>query len=97
MRKVPIGAVVLVGIVVALSGCRKLGPPETRSQVAVVEELPSGDVVPADWGRLVGVSSIPDYTDLVQLWFEDGGGVIRIVVFRVATGELLSARRISRG
>jgi hypothetical protein len=43
------------------------------------------------------VSSIADYTDLVQLWFEDGGGAIRIVVFRVSTGELLSARRISRG
>jgi hypothetical protein len=86
-----------VGIVVALSGCRRLGPPEARAKVAVTETLPSGDVVPTEWGRLVSVSSIADYTDLVQLWFEDGGGAIRIVVFRVSTGELLSARRISRG
>ena len=98
MRTLSIGVVILAGIVVALSGCRKLGPADVRFDVAAVgEALPSGNVIPASWGRLAGVSSIEHYPDLVQMWFEDGSGDVRVVVYRVRTGELLSARRIARG
>jgi len=97
MRTSLVGALILVGVVAVVSGCRKIGLPEVHGRAAVEETLPSGDVVPAAWGRLAGVSSIGDYPDLAQLWFEDGNGVIRIVVFRVSTGELLKARRLARG
>ena len=53
-------------------------------------------MIPAAWGRLAGVSSVAQYPDLIQLWFEDDSGVVRVAVFRATTGELINARRIAR-
>lgn len=89
--------VLVCAAMAALPGCRPLGPPEVKSRAAAEETLPSGDVVPASWGRLAGVSSAGQYPDLVQLWFEDNDGVVRLAVYRVTTGELITARRIARG
>jgi hypothetical protein len=80
-----------------LPGCRPLGPPEVKTRAIAVEPLPSGDTIPASWGRLAGTSSAAQYPDLIQLWFEDDAGVVRRVVVRVTTGELINARRITRG
>jgi hypothetical protein len=82
---------------VAVPGCRPLGPPDVKTRAAAVEDLTSGDAIPASWGRLAGVSSAGQYPDLVQLWFEDHDGVVRVAVYRVTTGELIHARRIARG
>lgn len=96
MRTIPLVVVVCLATA-ALPGCRPLGPPEVKTRAAAVETLPSGDAVPAAWGRLAGVSSVAQYPDLVQLWFEDDAGTVRVVVYRASTGELINARRIARG
>jgi CelD/BcsL family acetyltransferase involved in cellulose biosynthesis len=90
-------AVVVCLATAALPGCRPLGPPEVKTRAAAVEALPSGDAIPAAWGRLAGVSSVAQYPDLIQLWFEDDAGVVRVAVYRATTGELINARRIARG
>ncbi|HEX6850247.1 MAG TPA: hypothetical protein VF139_02485 [Candidatus Polarisedimenticolaceae bacterium] len=97
MRRTVVGAFVCLALIVALPGCRRLGAPDVRTRAAAAETLPSGDVVPASWGRLAGVSSAGQYPDLVQLWFEDHDGVVRVAVYRATTGELINARRIVRG
>jgi hypothetical protein len=53
-------------------------------------------MVPAAWGDLVAVSSIGDYPDLVQLYFQDEQKTVRQVVMRVKTGELLNTFVIRR-
>ena len=97
MRRAFVGLCVCAALVVSVPGCQKLEPPTVKTRAATEEVLPSGNVVPASWGRLAGVSSATQYPDLVQLWFEGPDGVIRIAVFRVTTGELVNARRIERG
>jgi len=82
-----------VMLVTLLPACRKM--PE-RSTVLPVETLTSPTMVPAAWGDLVAVSSIGDYPDLVQLYFQDEQKVVRQVVMRVKTGELLTTFVIRR-
>ena len=97
MRRVWIGALVCAAIVMAMPGCRPLETSGEKSGGLPAEALPSTSVIPASWGRLAGVSSAANYPDLVQLWFEDDSGVVRLAVFRVTTGELINARRVTRG
>ena len=97
MRRTIVGVVVCAALIVALPGCRKLDRAEVKTRATVEEVLPSGDMIPASWGRLAGVSSAANYPELVQLWFEDDAGVVRLAVYRLTTGELINARRITRG
>lgn len=85
-------ALVLLFVMLA-PACRKM--PE-RTAALPAETLSSPAMVPAAWGNLVAVSSVADYSDLVQLYFQDEQKTIRRVVMRVQTGELLNATVIRR-
>lgn len=89
-------AVLLTLTLVALMpACQKL--PATPKAGVAKEVLRTPASIPPEWGRLVGVSSAPQYPGLVQLWFQDDSLNVRMVVFSVQTGELLNASLIPRG
>ena len=99
MSKLSIFVIALGALVLATPGCRKLAPPAAvpSQSWATENAVPPAYALPTSWGRLAGVSSVADYPDLVQMWFEDGGGVIRVAVLRVRTGEVLTVKRLGRG
>jgi len=41
------------------------------------------DSIPADWGDMIGVSSVPEYKTWVQLWFQDEEGNVRMVPYAI--------------
>lgn len=94
MSRQSIGIVLVLVLAVTAGACQKL-QPSPASQVPN-EALTRPDSVPAAWGNLVGVSAVGQYPDLVQLWFQDDQKVIRVVVMRPATWEIVHARVIPR-
>lgn len=96
MSRVAIGLVVVLALSVTGPACQRL-PERTPAATQVPSEtLARADAIPATWGTLVSVSAIGQYPDLAQLWFQDAGGTIRVVVMRLATMEILHARVIRR-
>ena len=92
-----VGIVLVLLLAVVATACQKL-PDRTGGEGGLPREtIVKSDVIPADWGNLVGVSGVGAFPDLVQLWFQDAGGNIRLVVYRVPTAEILNARIIRRG
>lgn len=45
------------------------------------EELPGDGSIPAHYGDLVSVSSLNEYPNTVQLWFQDEEGTLRMVQY----------------
>ncbi len=93
-----IGVVLVLALVALLPACKKLPAMEANAPgAAQTEARPSPDQVPAAWGALVGVSSVSEYPDLVQLWFQDDQKNVRMVVYRLSTHQLVHAKLIRRG
>jgi hypothetical protein len=67
-------AVIIISIFFALS-CERTTP------VTGVDEDSFTDLqnIPIEYGDLVAVTSMAEYPNWVQLWFQDGDGVIRMV------------------
>jgi hypothetical protein len=86
---------VLLGAVL-MPGCQKISVAPRQGAGVPVEILPAGGTVPASWGDLVSTSSAPEYPEVVQLWFRDSAGTVRMVVYHLASNELLHARVIRR-
>ncbi len=62
------------------SACSRL-PEAGRTGAFVVDTLPDSTSVPSSWGNLVSVTVNPAFTDVFQLWFQDPGGRIHLVVY----------------
>jgi hypothetical protein len=74
-----------LGILVLTLGtlsCNALPRPGVpgESGTPPVEDLPSTDIVPLDWGALVSATPIPE-TAATALWFQDDSGTVRAVGF----------------
>jgi hypothetical protein len=87
--------VLLVGVLLTAS-CAKLSAPTTTPGGIPAEVLEAKDLVPQAWGNLVTVSSVAEYPDLVQLWFQDQDGTVRYVVMSLRTHELRNAHVLRR-
>jgi len=57
--------------------------------------LPSTDVVPAAWGKLISVTYVPA-VDASLLWFQDDSGTVRTVRFNNSTQRLWPQARVVR-
>lgn len=88
------GLLVVSALFVALSACQRLDAPVAGTFKP--ESLRGSTTIQAGWGNLVGVSNSALYPDLVQLWFQDGSGNLRMVVYSVANNELLNSIEIRR-
>ena len=79
---------VVVFLLPALS-CSKLPEKPTQEGVTVgSEQLPALDSIPADWGKLVSVTTNPAYPGWFQLWFEDETNTVRMAAFNFRTKQL---------
>lgn len=76
-------------LILLASSCAKLGEqPCPKPESIQVVTLPSVDSVPREWGNLISVSSVPDYPDLLQLWFQGEDGTIHMAPYNVKTSQL---------
>jgi predicted component of type VI protein secretion system len=96
MSRLAIGLVLVLALAVAVVACQKLPSQSPGGTQLPVETLTRPDAIPATWGNLVSATSVGQYPDLVQLWFQDEQKVIRVVVIQVTTMDILNARLIGR-
>lgn len=78
-RRIPGILIILYTRAIMSGSCRRLD--EHKPHAIVRDAIDPVTAIPASWGSLVGVSNTSLYPDLVQLWFQDGGGKVRLVVF----------------
>lgn len=52
------------------------------------------DSIPSKWGNLISVSSVPEYTTYVQLWFQDEDGNVRMVPYSIKRNQMISHFRL---
>jgi hypothetical protein len=91
------GCFVLAVILILGASCTRLGEPGPGEQKLALENLTRADSVPASWGKLVSVSSVPGQEKWALLWFQDDEGVIRILTYNVNDNYLsIQARIIKR-
>ena len=71
--------------------CTRLdkGPPKGTVSLGT-EKLPALDSIPLEWGKLVSVSATPIYNGILQLWFQDENGKVRMVPFDIQNNRLIS-------
>jgi hypothetical protein len=87
-------ALLLAVAVCSVLSCRKI---ETPTGAGVPSQSLIGTTsIPAEWGQLISVGSEATHPGLVQLWFQDNSGTVRMVVYRLDTGELLNVRLLRR-
>jgi hypothetical protein len=96
MSRQAIGLALVLALAVMATACQKLPDQSAGGAQLPRETLTRPDAIPAAWGNLVAVSSVDQYPDLVQLWFQDEQKVIRVVVMRPATMAILNASVIRR-
>jgi hypothetical protein len=66
-------------LLLAILSCQRVTPKPTGSELIDLKS------VPASYGNLVSVTSIPAYPEWVQMWFQDEAGTIRIL--KVSFGD----------
>jgi hypothetical protein len=86
----------LPSLLLLLASCRRIDAPATTGDAVPREVMQPTAAIPTNWGSLVSVSSVALYPDLVQLWFQDSGGNVRMAVFNVETNQLLNSTQIRR-
>jgi len=79
-----------------ISSCRKFEAPVDLSRVQGYQRLVNVTSIPANWGNLVSVTNSPKWPDLADLWFQDGDGNLRMVVYKLTTRELVDVTLIPR-
>jgi hypothetical protein len=81
---------IMFAVLIVSASCAKVGEPGPGEQKSVLENLTKPDSIPANWGKLVSVSSSPGLEYWVQLWFQDDEGTIRVVRYNVRDNFLSS-------
>lgn len=89
-----------LGLVVLLLGpmaCKRIDTAGTPGQGGQLPEdaLPSTDVVPLAWGKLISVTYVPT-VDASFLWFQDDAGDVRAVRFNNSTQRMWPQARLVR-
>ena len=77
-----------------LTACRKLSKPSGEGGKLTSMPLEARNHIPADFGRLVAVTSSDTHQDWAQLWFEKPDQTITIVYVNFISGELLGDARL---
>jgi hypothetical protein len=85
-----------VAVALLTASCARISEPTVTPGGIPDEALASRGTLPAAWGELVSVSSVPAYPELAQLWFQAGDGTVRYAVVSLRTHEVLNAHVIRR-
>lgn len=85
------GAILCLLIVVLLPiSCTKIDQMTgTGTGLLTIEKLPDGGSIPADYGNLISVSSVKQLPTVVQLWFQNEDGDIRMVRYSFKYDQFL--------
>lgn len=80
-----LGPVLACLLIICLSSAceRKYDP--WNPDVAFSEALPD---IPASYGELEAVTTVPQYPGWFQMWFQDEAGTIRIVRVQIFTNQM---------
>jgi hypothetical protein len=90
------GILALSVLVVLVPSCTRISGPSQTATSLTDEQVPAGGVIPEAWGSLVAVSSAAGFPDLVQLWFQDREGTVRMAVLNLGTHQIVAAKLIRR-
>lgn len=89
-RQACLWLLVIVLLLPAFSCSRLPKQAEEKGAPLAFVQLPGTDSIPADWGKLVSVTTTPTYPGWFQLWFQDDSGKVRMVAFDVQNSHLNS-------
>ena len=89
-----LGLVALLIVPLACKPIPRAGTPGQNGELAE-EALPSTDVVPLAWGKLISVTYVPT-VDASILWFQDDAGDVRAVRFNNSTQRMWPQARLVR-
>ena len=59
--------------------CQKITPEGVEKGELQRTELATVEAIPAEYGKLISATSLVAYPNIVQLWFEDSAGTVRMV------------------
>ena len=68
--------------------CQKIEQASPPTATLKFEEFKSLDAIPLEFGKLVGVTMNPAYTDWAQLWFEKPDKTVMVVRVQWRTGYI---------
>jgi len=86
MKSIPcliLACILLISLSIA---CEKKYDPKIHD-VAFSEVLPD---IPASYGELKAVTTVPMYPGWFQMWFEDNSGTIRIMRVQIFNNQMLT-------
>lgn len=89
-----LGYLAVCAVLLAGASCARLDEPGSGEQPLALQMLTQTDSIPLAWGKLVSVSSSPGIADLVQLWFQDDAGIIRMAHYNVKNNYLSKQVRV---
>ncbi len=80
----------VLGLALLALSCAPLPEPPTDTDTRLqFVELPSAKSIPQEFGKLVSVTYSPFWEDVFEMWFEDDGGVVRLVLYDMRAGTLV--------
>jgi hypothetical protein len=88
---------IIVSLVILNVSCAKIEEEQpVLSTVIILEKVPQADSIPSAWGKLIFVSSVPNFQNWALLWFQDDEGNIRMVPYNVIENRLSTEARLIR-
>jgi hypothetical protein len=82
MKVWPVVIVAAIVILIGAISCDRINQEVDNSQVSELKGIP------AEYGALISVTTIPDYPNWFQLWFQDEAGTIRMVRIQIFSGVM---------
>ena len=70
---------VMVSIFLGTWACQKMTPEDIEEGELTRLTLSEENAIPAEYGKLISATSVIAYPNIIQLWFEDSVGTIRMV------------------
>jgi hypothetical protein len=83
-----IGFVGVVLLALGAASCQKLGTDQARAGGLAFQQSGFSDAIPAEFGKLVAVTSNDARPDIAQLWFEKPDGTTVMVAVNYIDGKL---------
>ncbi len=83
LRRAAIYFLVIASVLLTFSCARLPEEPTPEKGDVAKEAIPQVDSIPTQWGKLISVSSVAQYSNWVQLWFQDDKGHVRMVPYSI--------------
>ena len=78
MRKIFL-ILIIFSVFLVVWSCQKVAQEADEMGKLERVKLSAVDAVPLEFGKLINVTSLSEYPRIMQMWFEDSAGTIRVV------------------